>query len=91
MKQIETNKSPIYSPIEEYHLSITKGGFVYAVDITRRLILLSLGLYISVFILYSQVLFSTAANTIVTIFFCLMALICFEGFGVPISEFLNRT
>ena len=69
--------------------SLSKLSREYTVDILYRLVLLWIGVCITIFILYRQVLFNTNSNIVVTIFFCLLALMCFEGFGVPISKFLN--
>ena len=89
MKDTKATDSTAYAPIEVYRISKSRAVIVYTVDLVRRLILLGIGLYITIFVLYQQVLFNTGSNIVVTIFFCLLALICFEGFGVPISKFLN--
>ncbi len=89
-EQLERERAlEVLSRARRSNQSLSKLSREYAVDILSRLILLGIGMYITIFILYRQVLFNTNSNIVVTIFFCLLALICFEGFGVPISKFLN--
>lgn len=74
-------------PIVEYQIPKWK---YYVAEIPGRGIPLAIGIYLTYFILYKQCMYSyTNCNPIVTVFFALLALACFNAVGFPIDKIMN--
>lgn len=69
----------------EHELFLISKHWLLCFEIVRRIILLSVGIWITR-VLFLYCLFNPGTNTIVTTFFCVISMACFISVGLPADK-----
>jgi uncharacterized Tic20 family protein len=89
MEHIEDNKGRKFAIGEENIEYQISAKIYYAIELIFKIMYLFVGAVISYYILYNICLVNFTCNSIVTFFFSILALSCFQAAGFPIEKLMN--